>query len=315
MQSKPTAEFSNNTKQNEANTPAGDFLALIKTTSPLLIQTTAYCTSLQELAANRYHLVDASQNVTVLKSLALSAETTHSRQEFQLQKTALSLDILESQQKLLSQQVALSQAYDDKFKRIQDRQDALSHELMEFHVQEQENYNHLTYQLSEFVDYINRGCDDKKGESGSSRGPQPPPDDRGRPGSGSEGSRPGGDSRIRSSGRRYYISGGFHRDLNTDIDKRSKTTITVMTTRNRRPSINTHTPQLVQISPPVCPGTDSPAPRKLLFSGNSHRFRPWFGTFEVALDSSCEDLSFHTTFGGCGWLVEEREVAARLCVL
>ncbi|KZV48756.1 hypothetical protein F511_26087 [Dorcoceras hygrometricum] len=76
MQSKPTAEFSNNTKQNGANTPAGDFLALIKTKSPLLIQTTAYCTSLQELAANRYHLVDASQNVTVLKSLALSAEST-----------------------------------------------------------------------------------------------------------------------------------------------------------------------------------------------------------------------------------------------
>ncbi|KZV26538.1 hypothetical protein F511_35218 [Dorcoceras hygrometricum] len=59
-----------------ANTPAADFLALTKTTSSQLIQTTAYCTSLQELAANRYHPVDASQNVTVLKSLALSAEST-----------------------------------------------------------------------------------------------------------------------------------------------------------------------------------------------------------------------------------------------
>ncbi|KZV27881.1 hypothetical protein F511_28200 [Dorcoceras hygrometricum] len=53
-----------------ANTPAADFLALTKTTSPPLIQTTAYCTSLQELAANRYHPVDASQNVTVSKSLS-----------------------------------------------------------------------------------------------------------------------------------------------------------------------------------------------------------------------------------------------------
>ncbi|KZV17444.1 hypothetical protein F511_23498 [Dorcoceras hygrometricum] len=59
-----------------ANTPAADFLALIKTKAPLLIQTTAYCTSLQELVANRYHPVDASQNVTVLKSLALFAEST-----------------------------------------------------------------------------------------------------------------------------------------------------------------------------------------------------------------------------------------------
>ncbi|KZV19106.1 hypothetical protein F511_38027 [Dorcoceras hygrometricum] len=59
-----------------ANTPVADFLALIKTTSPLLIQTTVYCTSLQELAANRYHPVDASQNITVQSPLALSAEFT-----------------------------------------------------------------------------------------------------------------------------------------------------------------------------------------------------------------------------------------------
>ncbi|KZV33902.1 pleiotropic drug resistance protein 6-like [Dorcoceras hygrometricum] len=57
-----------------ANTPAADFLALTKTTSPPLIQTTAYCNSLQELASNRYHPTDTSQNVAVLDSLALSAE-------------------------------------------------------------------------------------------------------------------------------------------------------------------------------------------------------------------------------------------------
>ncbi|KZV56857.1 uridine kinase-like protein 2, chloroplastic [Dorcoceras hygrometricum] len=57
------------TKENK---PVADFLALTKMTSPQLIQTTAYCTSLQELAANRYQPVDASQNVTVLKSLAVT---------------------------------------------------------------------------------------------------------------------------------------------------------------------------------------------------------------------------------------------------
>ncbi|KZV50214.1 U-box domain-containing protein 33-like [Dorcoceras hygrometricum] len=106
------------------------------------------------------------------------------RQEFQLQKASLSLEILESRRKLQSQQVTLSQDMDDKLKGIQDQQAALSHDLMEFHVQAQENYNTLTSQLSELVDYINRGGDAKKREGSSSRGPQPPPDDRTRPGSG-----------------------------------------------------------------------------------------------------------------------------------
>ncbi|KZV50253.1 hypothetical protein F511_20864 [Dorcoceras hygrometricum] len=49
-------------------------------------------------------------------------------------------------------------------------------------------------ELSELVDYINRGGNDKKGES-SSRGPQPPPDDRDRSGSGaSDGRNRGGRS-------------------------------------------------------------------------------------------------------------------------
>ncbi|KZV45735.1 splicing factor 3B subunit 1-like [Dorcoceras hygrometricum] len=95
--------------------------------------------------------------------------------------------------------VSLSQVYDDKLTKIQDRQDALSHEIMEFRVKAQENYKHLTSQFSELVDYINRGRDDKKGKSGSSRGPQPPPDDRGRPGSGDRGSRSGGGSRSETA--------------------------------------------------------------------------------------------------------------------
>ncbi|KZV26641.1 splicing factor 3B subunit 1-like [Dorcoceras hygrometricum] len=73
------------------------------------------------------------------------------RQDVQLQKAALSLEILESRRKLQSQQ---------------------------------ENCNTLTSHLSELVDYINRGGDAKKGEGSSIRGPQHPPDDRSRPGSG-----------------------------------------------------------------------------------------------------------------------------------
>ncbi|KZV51321.1 hypothetical protein F511_07512 [Dorcoceras hygrometricum] len=41
----------------------------------------------------------------------------------------------------------------------------------------------------------------------------------------------------------------------------------------------------------------------------SRRFRPLFFTFEVALDSSREALSFHTTCGGCRWLEQKHEVA------
>ncbi|KZV45579.1 hypothetical protein F511_27189 [Dorcoceras hygrometricum] len=135
----------------------------------------------------------------------------HVRQEVQLQKAALSLEVLESRRKLQSQQVAWSQDMDNKLKGVQDHQDALSHDLMEFRVQAQENFNTLTSQLSELVDYINRGGHAKNGESGSSRGPQPPPDDRGRPGSGNGGSRPGGGSRSESSSKRYYRSGGSHK--------------------------------------------------------------------------------------------------------
>ncbi|KZV32488.1 hypothetical protein F511_24077 [Dorcoceras hygrometricum] len=131
------------------------------------------------------------------------------RQEVQLQKAALSLEILESRRKQQSQRVVLSQDMDSKsaetkrrnirisiYKKteyshkhstsdvtFQDQEAALSNYLMELRVQAQENNNTLTSQFSELVDYINRGGDAKKGEGSSSQGPQPPPDDRSRPGS------------------------------------------------------------------------------------------------------------------------------------
>ncbi|KZV37436.1 splicing factor 3B subunit 1-like [Dorcoceras hygrometricum] len=131
----------------------------------------------------------------------------HVRQEVQLQKAALSLEVLDSRQKLKTQQVAWSQDMDSKLKGVQDQQATLSHSLMEFRVQAQENYNTLTYQFSELVDYINRGGDAKKGEGSSSRGQQPPPDDRSRPGSGD--SSRGRDSRSEPARKRG--GGGSHR--------------------------------------------------------------------------------------------------------
>ncbi|KZV43352.1 hypothetical protein F511_27255 [Dorcoceras hygrometricum] len=55
---------------------------------------------------------------------------------------------------------------------------ATRNDLLEFSAQAQQTLNIITDQLRELVAYINRGGNDKKGEVGSSRGPQPPPDDQ-----------------------------------------------------------------------------------------------------------------------------------------
>ncbi|KZV41252.1 hypothetical protein F511_41090 [Dorcoceras hygrometricum] len=60
-------------------------------------------------------------------------------------------------------------------KDVEASKEALSHQLLEFQAQAQANHNILHAQLSELVAYINRGGDNKKGESSSSRGSQPPP--------------------------------------------------------------------------------------------------------------------------------------------
>ncbi|KZV35815.1 hypothetical protein F511_09516 [Dorcoceras hygrometricum] len=74
---------------------------------------------------------------------------------------------------------AVSTCLDDVRKDIEATKEAISHQLLDFQAQAQANHNILTGQLSELVNYINRGGNDKKGE-GSSRGPQPPPDDQNR---------------------------------------------------------------------------------------------------------------------------------------
>ncbi|KZV25212.1 dystroglycan-like [Dorcoceras hygrometricum] len=52
---------------------------------------------------------------------------------------------------------------------------ATRHDLLEFSAQAQQTLNIITSQLSELVAYINRGGDNKKGESNSSRRPLPTP--------------------------------------------------------------------------------------------------------------------------------------------
>ncbi|KZV38355.1 hypothetical protein F511_22104 [Dorcoceras hygrometricum] len=54
---------------------------------------------------------------------------------------------------------------------------ATRNDLLEFSAQAQKTLNIITSQLSELVAYINRGGDNKKGESSSSR-PLPPPADQ-----------------------------------------------------------------------------------------------------------------------------------------
>ncbi|KZV51878.1 hypothetical protein F511_13562 [Dorcoceras hygrometricum] len=60
--------------------------------------------------------------------------------------------------------------------------------MLAFREEFQEHYSTLHEHLAEIIAYINRGRDDKKGESCSNRGPQPPLDDKSRP-SGGGGSR------------------------------------------------------------------------------------------------------------------------------
>ncbi|KZV58009.1 hypothetical protein F511_43755 [Dorcoceras hygrometricum] len=82
----------------------------------------------------------------------------------------------------------------DVRKDLEATKESISHQLLEFQAQAQANHNIITDQLSELVNYINRGGNDKKGE-GSSRGPQPPPDDKNR-GSGNTG---GGGDYVRTT--------------------------------------------------------------------------------------------------------------------
>ncbi|KZV20837.1 DNA topoisomerase III alpha (ISS) [Dorcoceras hygrometricum] len=93
--------------------------------------------------------------------------------------TADLMDIKKAVRELNAKVDAVSTRLDDVNKGVEATKEAISHQLLDFQAQAQANQNILTGQLSELVNYINRGGNDKKGE-GSSRGPQPPPDDQNR---------------------------------------------------------------------------------------------------------------------------------------
>ncbi|KZV57497.1 hypothetical protein F511_32677 [Dorcoceras hygrometricum] len=90
--------------------------------------------------------------------------------------TADLMDIKKEVRELNAKVDAVSTHLDDVKKDVEATKEAISHQLLDFQAQAQANHNILTAQLSELVNYINRGDNEKKGES-SNRGPQPPPDD------------------------------------------------------------------------------------------------------------------------------------------
>ncbi|KZV16786.1 hypothetical protein F511_15422 [Dorcoceras hygrometricum] len=93
--------------------------------------------------------------------------------------TADLMDIKKAVRELNAKVDVVSTRLDDVKKYVEATKEAISHKLLDFQAQAQANHNILTGQLSELVNYINRGGNDKKVE-GSSRGPQPPPDDQNR---------------------------------------------------------------------------------------------------------------------------------------
>ncbi|KZV58683.1 hypothetical protein F511_17999 [Dorcoceras hygrometricum] len=127
------------------------------------------------------------------------------RQEIQIQNTSLSLELFEFKKGVGAQNAFLISDVTDIHSHTKEIQ-ALKTDFTNFQQRSEEGIAHVSDQLSEIIAYINRGGNDKKGES-SSHGPKPPPDDRDRSGSGGNGGRSRG-GRSESSKRRYDSSGG-----------------------------------------------------------------------------------------------------------
>ncbi|KZV36821.1 ABC transporter G family member 24-like [Dorcoceras hygrometricum] len=151
------------------------------------------------------HLEKTFVDALTKQDLAFRSLFKYFRKEAQNQADITSIEL----KAVRAQNVALMTDLADTQNEVQELKAAFSNDILDFRAQPQENYNTLTTQLSELVDYINRGGNDKKGES-SSLGPQPPPDDRDRSCSGgSDGRNRGG--RSGSSSKRHYNSGGPHK--------------------------------------------------------------------------------------------------------
>ncbi|KZV36055.1 acetyl-coenzyme A carboxylase carboxyl transferase subunit alpha, chloroplastic [Dorcoceras hygrometricum] len=124
----------------------------------------------------------------------LSIQLNEFKKSVRTQGVLLTTDVADVRKEVKEQKAELIKELDERLATI--RSDSL-----DFRAQAQENHLSLSTQLGYLIDYINRGGDAKKGESGSSR-LQPPPDDKDRGSAGSRGDRSG------SSRKRYFISGG-----------------------------------------------------------------------------------------------------------
>ncbi|KZV34645.1 hypothetical protein F511_25754 [Dorcoceras hygrometricum] len=96
------------------------------------------------------------------------------------QNVILSTDLEATRKEVNDIKATLSKDFDDKLADIRN-------ELLEFRIETQGQLASLSTHLAEIIAFLTKGSDDKKGEDSSSRRPQPPPDNQGRPSGGSDG--------------------------------------------------------------------------------------------------------------------------------
>ncbi|KZV48592.1 myosin-8-like [Dorcoceras hygrometricum] len=135
------------------------------------------------------------------------------QQDSQDLRTFLSLDLSTTQKKLSTQVSATALDNFDGRKEVKElnakvtyldgQVAAIRNDLLNFHAKPEENHLNLSTQLDFLIDYINRGGDAKKEESGSNQ-PRPPPDDQSRPSGGSGDS---GSQRRSGSSKGRRLSG------------------------------------------------------------------------------------------------------------
>ncbi|KZV22266.1 hypothetical protein F511_22176 [Dorcoceras hygrometricum] len=133
---------------------------------------------------------ELSQKITKLE-LAFAQSTSRQDMVFRAKINDVRKEVHELElafaQSTSRQDMVFRAKINDVRKEVHVQKAFLSQEFTSFCLETWEGLNTLRAQLSEIITYINRGCDDKKGEE-SSRGPQP--EDRSRPGvCGSGGSR------------------------------------------------------------------------------------------------------------------------------
>ncbi|KZV18558.1 hypothetical protein F511_44455 [Dorcoceras hygrometricum] len=163
------------------------------------------------------HITDLEKNLTErfdLQDRAYRTLLTNSRKDIQDLRTSC-----HSQKKPSTQVAAAALDNVDGRKEVKElhakvtyldgQVAAIRNDLLNFHAKAEENHLNLSTQLGFLIDYINRGGDSKKGESGSSQ-PRPPHDDQSRPsgGSGDSGSqRSSGSSKGRRSSGESPVRG------------------------------------------------------------------------------------------------------------